>query len=87
MTWRPADGTPEVKSFANASCMVGMMAAMALGMTIGLGMDTLLAIWLPGQFFQATMLSMQGEIKAEDFSFNPSSLRIAANEQIRITWA
>lgn len=40
------------------SCMAGMMAAMALGMTIGLGMGTLLAIWLPGQFFQATMLSM-----------------------------
>lgn len=40
------------------TCMVGMMAAMALGMIVGLGMGTLLAVWLPGQFFQATMLGI-----------------------------
>ncbi|MDF2963334.1 MAG: hypothetical protein K0S39_5069 [Paenibacillus sp.] len=33
------------------TCMVGMMGAMALGMTIGLGVGSLLAVWLPGQFF------------------------------------
>jgi uncharacterized cupredoxin-like copper-binding protein len=38
--------------------MVGMMAAMALGMTVGLAMGTLLTLWLPGQFFQSTLISM-----------------------------
>ena len=40
------------------TCMVGMMGAMVLGMTIGLGVGTLLAVWLPGQFFPSVMLSM-----------------------------
>jgi uncharacterized cupredoxin-like copper-binding protein len=40
------------------TCMVGMMAAMALGMTVGLAMGTLLTVWLPGQFFQSTLISM-----------------------------
>jgi heme/copper-type cytochrome/quinol oxidase subunit 2 len=40
------------------TCMAGMMSSMALGMSIGLGMGTLIAAWLPGQFFQATVLSM-----------------------------
>lgn len=39
-------------------CMVGMMAAMTLGMTVGLGMGTLFVLWLPGQFFHATVFSM-----------------------------
>jgi uncharacterized cupredoxin-like copper-binding protein len=38
--------------------MAGMMGSMALGMSIGLGMGTLIATWLPGQFFQAAVLSM-----------------------------
>jgi plastocyanin len=38
--------------------MVGMMAAMVQGMTIGLGIGTLFAIWLPGEFFHATVFSM-----------------------------
>lgn len=40
------------------SCMTGMMSSMTLGMSIGLGMGTLIATWLPGQFFQAVILSM-----------------------------
>lgn len=40
------------------TCMVGMMAAMALGMTFSLAMGTLLTLWLPGQFFQSTIISM-----------------------------
>lgn len=39
-------------------CMAGMMAAMTLGMTVGLGLGVLFALWLPGQFFQSTVLSM-----------------------------
>jgi hypothetical protein len=40
------------------TCMAGMMSSMALGMSIGMGMGTLIAAWLPGQFFQAAVLSM-----------------------------
>ncbi|WP_314590338.1 cupredoxin domain-containing protein [Paenibacillus terrigena] len=40
------------------SCMVGMMSAMTLGMTVGLVMGTFVAVWLPGQFFQSTLISM-----------------------------
>lgn len=40
------------------SHMVGMMAAMAQGMTIGLGAGTLLVIWLPGEIFHATIFGM-----------------------------
>ncbi|CAM3472369.1 hypothetical protein [Marinicrinis lubricantis] len=40
------------------SCMAGMMAAMVQGMTIGLGVGTLLVIWLPGEIFHATIISM-----------------------------
>lgn len=40
------------------TCMVGMMAAMTLGMSVSLAMGTLMTIWLPGQFFQSTMISM-----------------------------
>ncbi|GIO28876.1 MULTISPECIES: hypothetical protein [Paenibacillus] len=42
----------------NLTSMVGMMAAMCLGMTSGLAMGSLLAIWLPGQFFESTMFGM-----------------------------
>ncbi|MCY9659465.1 cupredoxin domain-containing protein [Paenibacillus chondroitinus] len=42
----------------NISCMAGMMAAMALGMSIGLGVGSLMALLIPGQFFQSTMISM-----------------------------
>lgn len=38
--------------------MIGMMAAMALGMTIGLAMGGLVAVWLPDQFFHSTMIGM-----------------------------
>ncbi|MGG2196850.1 cupredoxin domain-containing protein [Paenibacillus validus] len=38
--------------------MAGMMAAMVQGMTIGLGVGTLLVIWLPGEIFHATIISM-----------------------------
>ncbi|MDQ0876558.1 plastocyanin [Paenibacillus sp. V4I3] len=40
------------------TCMVGMMSAMCLGMTIGLGAGTLIAALFPGHFFQACMISM-----------------------------
>ncbi|MCY9693376.1 cupredoxin domain-containing protein [Paenibacillus alginolyticus] len=40
------------------SCMAGMMTAMALGMSIGLGVGSLMALLIPGQFFQSTMISM-----------------------------
>ncbi|TFE19398.1 cupredoxin domain-containing protein [Cohnella luojiensis] len=40
------------------TCMVGMMAAMVLGMTVGLALGTLLTLWLPGQFFQSTLISI-----------------------------
>ncbi|UVI33448.1 cupredoxin domain-containing protein [Paenibacillus spongiae] len=40
------------------TCMVGMMAAMALGMTVGLALGALLTLWLPGQFFYSTVISM-----------------------------
>jgi heme/copper-type cytochrome/quinol oxidase subunit 2 len=40
------------------SCMAGMMTAMVLGMSMGLGMGTLISVLLPGQFFQASMISM-----------------------------
>jgi hypothetical protein len=34
------------------TCMVGMMSAMCLGMTIGFGAGTLIAALFPGHFFQ-----------------------------------
>lgn len=40
------------------SLMAGMIAAMVQGMTVGLGIGTLLVLWLPEQFFHATVLSM-----------------------------
>ncbi|MBN2981770.1 cupredoxin domain-containing protein [Cohnella algarum] len=40
------------------SCMAGMMASMALGMTSGLITGVILTIWLPGQFFISTMISV-----------------------------
>ncbi|CAG7651934.1 cupredoxin domain-containing protein [Paenibacillus allorhizosphaerae] len=40
------------------TCMVGMMAAMTMGMAVGLTMGTILALWLPGQFFQSSVISM-----------------------------
>jgi plastocyanin len=40
------------------SCMAGMMGAMALGMVVGLGMGALIAVWMPGQLFQATVLGI-----------------------------
>ncbi|WP_158299502.1 cupredoxin domain-containing protein [Paenibacillus antri] len=40
------------------SCMAGMMAAMALGMMVGLGFGVLVASWMPGQLFQSTVLGM-----------------------------
>lgn len=40
------------------TCMVGMMSAMTLGMTFGLGIGSLLTIWLPGQFFQSSIIAM-----------------------------
>ncbi|MFX3637320.1 MAG: cupredoxin domain-containing protein [Candidatus Pristimantibacillus sp.] len=40
------------------SCMVGMMAAMALGMSVSLSLGVLLTLWIPGQFFQSTVISM-----------------------------
>lgn len=39
-------------------CMVGMMAAMTQAMTMGLGIGMLFALWLPGEFFHATVFSM-----------------------------
>lgn len=40
------------------TCMVGMMTAMCLAMTIGFGTGTLIAALFPGHFFQACMISM-----------------------------
>lgn len=40
------------------TCMAGMMAAMTMGMAVGLTMGTILALWLPGQFFQSTVIGM-----------------------------
>jgi len=40
------------------TCMVGMMSAMTLGMTIGLAIGSFLTLWLPGQFFQSTVIGM-----------------------------
>ncbi|XID93791.1 cupredoxin domain-containing protein [Paenibacillaceae bacterium WGS1546] len=40
------------------TCMVGMMAAMAMGMSVGLTMGTILTLWLPGLFFQSTVIGM-----------------------------
>lgn len=42
----------------HVTCMTGMMAAMGMGMSVGLTMGTIFAVWLPGQFFQATFISM-----------------------------
>lgn len=40
------------------SSMVGMISAMTQGMTVGLGFGTLFVIWLPLEFFHATVFSM-----------------------------
>ncbi|WP_442600636.1 hypothetical protein [Paenibacillus sp. KN14-4R] len=40
------------------SKMAGMMAAMAVGMTVGLVCGSLFTIWMPGQFYQSTIISM-----------------------------
>lgn len=44
--------------YKRLTCMVGMMAAMVLGMTAGLGIGSLLSVWLPGQFFYANISGM-----------------------------
>ncbi|WP_152393517.1 cupredoxin domain-containing protein [Paenibacillus guangzhouensis] len=38
--------------------MTGMMSAMTLGMTVGLVLGSMIPLWLPGLFFQSTVVSM-----------------------------
>lgn len=54
--------------------MVGMMAAMAIGMTSGLAMGSLLASWLPNQFFHTTLIGIAFGGAAGIFAGFPISL-------------
>jgi len=38
--------------------MTGMMSAMTLGMTVGLVLGSFIPLWMPGLFFQSTVVSM-----------------------------